>query len=201
METLIFPKIFWKFPEKTTGSVEVAFVEKLSDYYLTQLNTIPTRGKNVLDLVITSIENQVDNIHVLSRAESGLFTDHSTIVFDLKTSIKAPPKVERVILDYRRGDFDGLRAALDAINLTCAFQPDDINSSWLLWKDMFLAAVHDHIPSKKIKGRNSPPWMNGDIIYALRKKEAVRRKLRKSPTEALKAKFKEMRANIKVDRR
>jgi len=49
-----FPKIHWESPDKTKGADEIAFVEQLGDYYLTQLNTIPTRGKHILDLVIIS---------------------------------------------------------------------------------------------------------------------------------------------------
>jgi CRISPR/Cas system-associated exonuclease Cas4 (RecB family) len=57
--------------------------------------------------------------------------------------------------------------------------------------------VRKYIPTNKIKGRNSPPWINGSIIHEIRKKEAVRRKLRSSPSDALLAKFKELRIKVK----
>ena len=101
-------------------------------------------------------------------------------------------------MDFRRGDFDGLRSALQAIDLSTIIQQDsDINEDWLLWKDTFLTIVNDFVPSRKIKGRNSSPWLNGKVIHASRQKEAVRRKLQKSPTVSLKTKFKELRANVK----
>jgi hypothetical protein len=53
--------------------------------------------------------------------------------------------------------------------------------------------VRNYIPTKKIKGRYSLPWINGSVIHEIRKKEAVRRKLRSSPSDALLAKFKELR--------
>ena len=61
-----FPEFHWESSERTKGVVEVAFVEQLSDFFLTQLNTIPNRGDNVLDLVITSIASQVNDIPLLS---------------------------------------------------------------------------------------------------------------------------------------
>jgi hypothetical protein len=67
---------------------------------------------------------------------------------------------------------------------------EDINNCWEQWKNTFLSVVRNYIPTKKIKGRNSPPWINGSIIYEIRKKEAVRRKQRSSPSDALLAKFK-----------
>ena len=68
------------------------------------------------------------NITTLDPTQSGLFTDHAPIVFHLKTSIKATTKLTRTVLDYRRGDLDGLRTALDAIDLTSSVKSNnDIN--------------------------------------------------------------------------
>ena len=55
------PKVSWESQENTTGAKEIAFEEQLADYFLTQLNTIPTRGNNFLDLVITSVPNQIND--------------------------------------------------------------------------------------------------------------------------------------------
>ena len=121
-----FPKISWKSLELTTGVDEVQFTEQLYDYHLTQLNTFPTRGNNVLDLVITNVPSQVENVSVITSAESGLITDHSTIVFNLKTSVKAAPKLKRRVFDYKRGNFDELRAALEALDL-CSVIESEVN--------------------------------------------------------------------------
>ena len=60
-----------------------------------------------------------------------------------------------------------------------------------------MAGVSDFIPKKKIKGKNSPPWINGEIIDAIKKKEAARRRLKKSPSNLHREKFKELRAHVK----
>ena len=59
-----------------------------------------------------------------------------------------------------------------------------------------MAGVSDFIPKKKIKGKNSPPWINGEIIDAIKKKEAARRRLKKSPSNLHREKFKELRAHV-----
>ncbi len=194
------PKVNWQSLVDTTGTDEIAFTKQLNDFYLTQLNTLPTRGDDILDLVITSTMNHVENITKLNPADSGLFTDHAVIVFDLKTSCKAGARLNRTVLDFRRGDLNGLCAALQAFDFSTFIQADsDINLDWLYWKNSFLDhdTVKKFIPSKKIKGRNSPPWLNGEIIHAMRQKEAIRRKVKMSPTNALKAKFSELRAKVK----
>ena len=85
-------------------------------------------------------------ITLLNPENSGLFTDRSVIIFDLKTSIRAGPRLNRSVLDFRRDDFDGLRSALQAIDLSTIIQQDsNINEDWLLWKDTFLTTVKEFV--------------------------------------------------------
>ena len=76
----------------------------------------------------------------------------------------------------------------------------DINEDWRNWKDTFLATVSDYndIPSTKLRSRSYVPWMNSAIMHRIKKKNSVRRELRKSPTSInLREKFKYLRTAIK----
>ena len=174
-----FPKICWESPELTAGEDEVQFTELLNDHYLTQVNRVPTRGDHILDLVISSVPENVQNMSVLSPSQSELITDHSAITFDIATPFKARPKIKRTVFDYNRGNFNELRATLETVNLSGAVESAvDINHGWLKWKELFLSCVRGSIPVKTISNVNNPPWINGEIIHAIRKKETVRRKLK-----------------------
>ena len=62
---------------------------------------------------------------------SGFFTDHDLIFFNLKTSIKAAPKLKRTVFDYHRGNMDGLRSALAMIDFSNIIESgQDINDCW-----------------------------------------------------------------------
>ena len=138
----------------------------------------------MLDLVIPNVPDRVRVLEFLSPKESDVFTDHGTVSFEFHASTKATHKIKRTVYDYRNGDFAGLRGALEALNLCNLIRDsDDINLDWTYWKDAFMSAVSDFIPTKKIKGKNTPPWITSEIIHALRKKEAARSKLKKSPTD------------------
>lgn len=39
-----FPKLRWNSPTAISGADEVMFTEQLNDFFLTQVNTLPTRG-------------------------------------------------------------------------------------------------------------------------------------------------------------
>ena len=96
------------------------------------------------------------------------------------TSIPArPPKTTRVIYDCKNANFKGLRAALASSNL-CD-----------------LVSEMDYVPMKKVKTRRNVPWLTSEIRHLLKIKETVRRKLARSPSDYLQAKFKYLRAQAK----
>lgn len=103
--------------------------------------------------------------------------------------IKAPTETHRTMFGYSRRDFEGLCGALSAMDLSTTLEHANINLDWLQWKDTFLAAVADYIPSGRLKGRNFVPWINGTILSLIKKKNSVRQKLKRSPTCYLKEKF------------
>ena len=145
----------------------------------------------MLDLVITNVLDRVRVREVLSPKESDVFTDHGTVSFEFHASTKATHKIKRTVYDYRNGDFAGLRGALEALNLCNLIQDsDDINLDWTYWKDAFMSAVSDFIPTKKFNGKNAR--------LPLRKNEAARSKLKKSPTDHQQQKYRESRAKAKT---
>jgi hypothetical protein len=58
--------------------------------------------------------------------------------------------------------------------------PGDINKGWERWCDRVMDAVHHHIPTKIIKKRTSPPWLDSETHNLLHKKEKAIRKVKKS---------------------
>ena len=154
-----FPKISWDNPERTRGADELKFHSILGDYFLSQIVTLPTRDNNILDLVLTNVPDIVELGAVLHPDQVGLFTDHSVVTFSLKASVKKTKSPTRSVYDYRRGDFEGLRSALQSVNLSNVVQDNNnIYHDWTLWKDTFLSAVADFIPLKTI--RTAHRWLS-----------------------------------------
>lgn len=107
-------------------------------------------------------------------------------------------EVNRTVYDYHWGDFDGLRCALESLNLSNIQDDNDINLDRIKWKDTFLFAVAKYTPTNKIKGKSTQPWINGEIIHILWKKEAVCAKLKKSSLCQPTQKYLELTANYKT---
>ena len=126
------PHVCWNSQELTTGTNENTFISILRDFFLEQVNTTPTRGNNILDLVITSTPERIHISEVLKPTDSEILTDHSAIIFDISLMSNPVPKIKRTVFDYHRADFDGLRSHLhSSLNLTETISMDgDINQDW-----------------------------------------------------------------------
>lgn len=101
---------------------------------------MPTRGRNVLDLVMTSVPDYDCVTDVLSPEKAAIFTDHNIVSLELATFTKAPTKPHRTVFNYKKADFKGLHRALQAINFPALLTGNkDVNTDWERWKDYFLA--------------------------------------------------------------
>ena len=90
---LNLPNINWHSDTDVTNEgTYCEFQEILKDYYLTQVNLIPTRGNNVLDLIITSFPDKVKVREILSPEILGIVTDHHVISFEIDINPVRSPK-------------------------------------------------------------------------------------------------------------
>ena len=110
-----------------------------------------------------------------------LFSDHKCALFDLQVTLTPAQKLKRPVYDYRRANFEEMNRNLMNIDFefTSSNSTSDINDDWNLWRDTFLAMADEYIPRKIVKGRYNPPWITPAIISFIKKKETIRRKLRR----------------------
>ena len=59
----------------------------------------------------------------------------------------------------------------------------DMDFSTVKWMDLFLAAIDDCVPKIEIKSANSAPWIDAEVLKAVRKKERLRKRAKKSSSE------------------
>ena len=130
-----------------------------------------------MDLIITNVPEQVKVSNILLLKESGIVTGHNCIVFHVKANVRAPTELNRHVYDYKKGDFQGLRSILQNIDFSNIVEGStNVNMPWKEWKEKFVVTVREFIPTRKIKGKLSPPWITGDILHMIRKKEESRKK-------------------------
>jgi hypothetical protein len=126
-------------------------------------------------------------------------TDHNGLVFDIQMAVIALPKLSRYVYDFSKGDISGLRNNLanDCLLSCISDGHGDVNIDWSNWKETFISIVDQFIPKRKIKDRNSPPWINAEIRHLLNKKETIRRKLSTNSSNSLKKNYRDIQALTK----
>ena len=191
------PKISWDSVDSASGANELPFIEALHDHFLTQINHAPTRGSNILDLVITSAPEHTKVTEVLSPDKADVFMDHCVVLFKYNSFVNESSHPRKYVHDYTTGDFEGLRDALSAINLSSVVGHNNIDDDGRCWKDLLLAAVEDFVALKRLKGRNPLPWIDCNILNLIKKKSSVRQKLKSHPNAHLRDKSKSLRAQVK----
>ena len=80
-------------------------VDIITDHGLDQLVHFPTRERNTLDLIITSLPNQFVDIH-----SPDCLSDHDIVSGTLKIVIPPIKKPRRKVYRYQKGDYESMRA-------------------------------------------------------------------------------------------
>ena len=103
--------------------------------------------------------------------------DHCVVLFEYNSFVNASSHPRKFVYEYANGDFEALHDALSAINLSSIVGHNNIDDDWWCWKDLFLAAVKDFMPLKRLKGHNPVPWIDSNSLNLIKKKNSVRQKL------------------------
>ena len=114
---------------------------------------------------------------------------HCVVLFEYNSLVNASWHPRKSVYDYANDDFEGLREALSAINLSSIVGHNNIDDDWRCWKDF--------APSKRLKGHNPVPWIDSNILNLIKKKNSVRQKLKSHPNAGLRYKFKSLQAQVK----
>ena len=151
------------------------FIGILNDHHLVQLVHFPTRERNTLDLIITSLPGQFLDIQSPDK-----FNDHDTVSGTLKVVI---PQIKKHIV-IRRATMNAIkfakeryfngysdsRSVQENLNLITSFIQDSANK---------------HIPSKFSRSVSSVPWITPAIRRKSRRKIATHAKAKKTGSAKL----------------
>lgn len=117
-----------------------------------------TRGQNTIVLVLTNIDNIVNEIVVCTCGDSvSLKSDHEIITLDVYLKRKSKLLTKRLVYNYKKGDFDSLGATLRSLPLSdIVLGENEIASAWAKWKDS--CSVDIYILKGFIKRSYKPPY-------------------------------------------
>ena len=162
---------------------------------LSQMQHLPTRGDSVLDLVFTTIPDQIIKIDTTPG-----MADHDAVIVQLDTTVKYGRKKPRIVYQYKKGDMDGLRKDLESFKdtfLQSNPKEKDIDSNWESLKTEVFRAMKKNIPHKRLSSWQHVPWMKVKIKRLISKKKRLWKKAAKTKKEEHWQEFKNARKAVK----
>ena len=176
----------------------IRFKECLEENFYVQYVKEPTRGNNILDLVICNEPELIGEIEVIDSLSS---SDHQMITWKAYFG-DGRKEFERKRLDYRRADFEGMRKELRETDWEVLLE-GNVNESWVKFRNLLHELERRYIPVKKDmtgvagRGRKRSPWITRKAMRAVENKRKVFAKYKDQRHPAYKTASKKARTEVK----
>uniref|UniRef100_A0A452GZ21 Reverse transcriptase domain-containing protein n=1 Tax=Gopherus agassizii TaxID=38772 RepID=A0A452GZ21_9SAUR len=172
-----FPDIDWRTSTCKNNRGQI-FLDVIADGFLHQVVEVPTRGDAILDLVLVSSEDLVEEMVVGDNLGS---SDHELIQFKLDGRINKCRSGIRVF-DFSRANFKELRKLVREVDWTEELVDLNAEEAWNYFKSQLRRLSEACIPrkGKKTMGRSRRPnWMSKQLREGIRQKQTAYREWKK----------------------
>ena len=151
---------------QTEGQI---LIDIMNDHGLEQLVNFPTRERNTLDLILTSLPGQFADIHSLDK-----LSDHDIVSGTLKIAIPPIKKPRRKVYRYQTGDYESMRAETLKFAKERYFNgysdTRSVQENFNLITSFIQESADKNIPSKTSRSVSSVPWITPEIRRKIREK-------------------------------
>jgi hypothetical protein len=93
-------------------------------------------------------------------------------------SIGVSQEDEKSLPDWRRADWDGMRAEMRTGNWLHELKNSGAARAWDILRDKVEDVIQKYVPVRRKKNSNRPAWMTQEILRAVRRKKRIWRKIR-----------------------
>ncbi len=152
-------------------------IEMVEDSFLSQIVNQPTRGNNILDLLLTTDTDLITDCEV-GEILSGC--DHHMIRFRIRTKHQVTENKSKVP-DYRNANFDLARELLFS-EMWEQRNGISLDQEWSAFRDKLIEVERMTVPMKlrRLKGTTNPPWMTAEIRSAINVKKYVHNSMKET---------------------
>ena len=169
------------------------FADYMDDYSLEQMVHFPIRGRNTLDLFLTTHPNLVQ------RTEPGPgLSDHDLVYMELQLQFPCKQIPARPVPMYKKANWVDLKHSVREISrsITDCVDPGDTNNMWTKLKEGVLAAVSKHVPHRTIKPSKDQPWVSWETKKLIRKRDKAHKRWKKTASIEAKNKFHDLKRQV-----
>ena len=162
-------------------SKEAKFIADIQqDSALHQLVHKPTRGSNTLDLLFTNVGDMIKDVRVIDGI---IGSDHDAIQFDVNTVRLHISRHKRYSYSFKKADFTLFRTILSNIPWDCCFLNNNVEESWIKFKDILFSVADQCIPKIVLHRRKRTNWLSDETLKLIRKKKRLYKRVKCSGEE------------------
>ena len=184
--------IHW--PTLQTKGEGQELLDLLDESFLFQHVDKPTRGRNILDLIISTEEDMIDNFYTSNPIAN---SDHNvlnwTIIHDMKKVLSEPRR------NYNKGDYKGLNQCLNKEKWDIIFKDIQVEQMWQYLIQKINECQEEFIPYFKDYGKASPPWLNKKITKIIKTRNKQWKIFQKYPSYLNESKYKRIRNKVTTE--
>ena len=152
-------------------------LEMSSELGLKQFVDFPTRGSNILDLILANKEFSVSDLLSCPGV-----SDHDMLMY--KFHVKAEKNINRArnVYFYDKADLAGLKRFLQNayVNFRAHAASMNVEAQWVYFKNKLSEAVEKFVPFTITKSKSGLPWVNSKIRREIRKRERLYKKAKRT---------------------
>ena len=178
--------IQWKSLE-STGGEDQQFLFLIQDSFLAQHVLEPTRGENVLDIVLSSQKELVDNVKIHEPLGN---SDHNQIHFDI--NVKSESKNKKPYRrNFHKGNFKDMRKYLAKLDWNNMLMNKTTIECWNILKYEIESIIDKFVPLKKQENRSRKKRLSKEVIRKIVFKQTMWRVYRRTRKDEDYANYKE----------
>ncbi|KAF2348865.1 hypothetical protein FHG87_020378 [Trinorchestia longiramus] len=138
----------------------------------------PTRGSNILDLVMTTTDLSINGLEVTGKIGDDQMIDFSLDVQDPNTRTQ-----HKQVRDSKRTNSELMKEELGPYNYEVLMSNKNAEECYMILKDKIATATDHHIPRKGMRPTNNPPWFSQEIKRLTNARQNSYRRLKRYQTE------------------
>ena len=156
----------------------------------------PTRGESILDIVLSTNDNQINNVDIGPEFST---SDHKSVFFTIECNPGVHNNSYEKVPDFRRADFDKLRTILENTDWSEIYGTQDVEQAWNMFIDILGNAITEYVPMRDRRPENNskPKWWNIDIRNILLAKKRAYRRYKLTHSQANKLEYTRIRRETK----
>ena len=141
----------------------------VQDNFLTQHVLEPTRATRVLDIVLSSQKELIDNVEIKEPLGS---SDHNQLHFNINIKSEKT-KVKQCRRDFRKGNYKEIRKSLALIDWNDKMKNKTATECWNILRGELDSAIDSYVPMKKQGKRSKKKHLSKEAFRKIRHKQNI----------------------------